>query len=774
MADDFQPRFVDLVRNYTSTTGTANFAVGAAVTGYRSFASEIRAGESFYYSALGIDKPAEFEIGRGTMQADGSISRDPIGGAFTDFTDGSKTLALVAAAEWFEEVDARAAVATLSAATRDELASLADRSKPAILLEAGREGIFAFDPSDRSATVGKDPSQGVNIAPASEPSGASGAWTRRYRGPIEARWFGAIGDGEADDTAAIQAALQFLEDGGGNSIRLGEGTFAVSYVLSCGAPGLLFDARQATIVASLPDNFPTFNYWGAGTKILGGTWKIVSGNVGTRHFDIVAPDCEIDGAEMIKEPEVGSYQAYVRENADRFTMRNCRTRGSNGIFQTGSDCRYLHNRFVGRVNGGDDAIAIKASVGSVRGAKIIGNYFENLAYFCSIGSEIGTLGADDPTYSLGVYDVTVIGNSGMACTGILFVKPGAISNYDYRDGTVDGVVVSGNILRDETGAKFSRAIAITAARGARVRNITGKDNVIIARTHDDGSRHSAALDVYIPDYSSFSTAAGPTISDIDVGVDFRDPYDGVAAGTAGVPGMPTTNIVSVERQSATYGKISRVTIDVAGNGCLQSGINIQASLDDAVRIRRAILTNIASDGSSSLGGIQYDCRIDCGGEISIKMSPSSSAKPYKPDFGTTAAIVSRTDTVFIASSIPAGSDSTARAVRWAAPRNCFVHKVEIVSSTGIDKSLDDTNYTQHEIRNEDGVSVNNNVSSKATGGQALPILQFNTIYSAANLSGGQFNDCFYGKDSRLSYTKNDFGNGNSLTDASLRIHWAPF
>jgi hypothetical protein len=770
MADSFQPRFVDLVRNYTSTIGTGNFEPGVAVMGYRSFGSAIQAGESFYYSAMGIDKPGEFEIGRGTMQADGTISRDPISGTLTNFTAGSKTLALVAAGEWYQEIDSAVAASAISVATRGSLAALADRSKPALLLEPGREGIFVFDATDRSARITIDPSQGVSIAPETDPTGASGAWLRKYSSPVEARWFGAVGDGVADDTAAIQAALQFLQDGGGNSIRLGEGTFVVTYVLFCGAPGLLFDARQATIVASLPDNFPTFNYWGAGTKVRGGTWKIVSGNVGTRHFDIVAPDCELDGVEMIKDPEAGNYQAYIREDADRFTMRNCRTQGSNGFFQTGSDALYLNNHFVGRKIGGDDAIGIYGSVDSVRGIKIVGNYFENLAYFCSIGSTIGTDGVDDPTYSRGVYDVIVSGNSGKACSGILFIKPGAISAYDFRDGTVEGVVVSNNVLRDENGDKFTRGIAITAARGARVRNVTGKNNVIIARTLDDGGRHVGGLDIFIPDYSSLSTAGGPAISDIDIEVSFRDPHDGAAAGTAGIPGLPTNNIVAIERQSPTYGTISNITVDVTGNGCLLSGINIQNGVDDSINIRRAILTNVDTNGSSSFAGIQHDCRIRIGDDTSIKMAPGAVAKQYLPYNG--GAILAHVDHVAL-KDVAAGTDSN-RAVRWAAPRNCFVHKVEIINVTNISRSGDDTNYIQHEVRNEDAGGFVQSVSNQLTGGIDLPGSVFNTIYDAAKLTGAALSDCFYTRGGRMSYTKNDFGAGKALTDAYLRVHWAPF
>src|SRR4051812_10739975 len=112
MADPFQPKFVDLVRNTTSTIGTGNFALGPAVIGFTSFAAALQVGDSFYYSAIGIDKPAEREVGRGTLLSGGAISRDPIGGTKTNFSSGTKAIALVAAAEWYSQVQASAGPAT--------------------------------------------------------------------------------------------------------------------------------------------------------------------------------------------------------------------------------------------------------------------------------------------------------------------------------------------------------------------------------------------------------------------------------------------------------------------------------------------------------------------------------------------------------------------------------------------------------------------------------------------------------------------------------------
>lgn len=201
MADPFQPRFVDLVRNYTSTAGTGNLVLGDAAPGFTGFASALQPGDRFYYSVAGLEKTDESEVGRGTLQADGTISREPISSVPTSFSPGRKTIALVAAAEWYEAVDgARAALQ--SAPTRTALAEL-PAGGAALLAEAGREGLFTFDPADRSASVSADPAQGIFVAPASDPTGASGAWVRKIEGKVSPEWFGIL---EGDSAGANAAA----------------------------------------------------------------------------------------------------------------------------------------------------------------------------------------------------------------------------------------------------------------------------------------------------------------------------------------------------------------------------------------------------------------------------------------------------------------------------------------------------------------------------------------------------------------------------------------
>ena len=208
----FTPKFVDLVRNITSVTGTGPATLGAAVSGYTSLSAAVSPGDQFYYCIQSIDKPQEREIGRGTMQSDGKVARQAIAGSPTNFSTGSKTIALVAAAEWFSKLDEAGSAGMNAAASRAELAAKDGAAAGRVFLaEGGRAGSFVFDPSNLSARVAGDPRQALYIAPASAPTGASGAWVRKFDGAVNVKWFGATGDGATDDGPAFTAALALLK-----------------------------------------------------------------------------------------------------------------------------------------------------------------------------------------------------------------------------------------------------------------------------------------------------------------------------------------------------------------------------------------------------------------------------------------------------------------------------------------------------------------------------------------------------------------------------------
>lgn len=101
--------FADLVREKSGASGLGPLALEGALPGHRAFADAVPAGARFHYSVAGITRPQEWEVGEGTIDAEGRLVRMPLassaGGALVDFDAGLKTIALTVAAHWFAERD---------------------------------------------------------------------------------------------------------------------------------------------------------------------------------------------------------------------------------------------------------------------------------------------------------------------------------------------------------------------------------------------------------------------------------------------------------------------------------------------------------------------------------------------------------------------------------------------------------------------------------------------------------------------------------------------
>src|SRR4051812_12955381 len=67
---------------------------------------------------------------------------------------------------------------------------------------AGLQGLFGWAPESLFADDG-----GTVIKPNSMPPKSKGRWHRVFDGALSVKWFGAKGNGSADDTKAIQAAV---------------------------------------------------------------------------------------------------------------------------------------------------------------------------------------------------------------------------------------------------------------------------------------------------------------------------------------------------------------------------------------------------------------------------------------------------------------------------------------------------------------------------------------------------------------------------------------
>jgi len=105
-------------------------------------------------------------------------------------------------------------------ATRTALASLLGVAGTAIYLtESGREGIFVFSSSNLSASVSADPSQYLYVAPATDPTGASGAWARKLDTTVGGGDRGTAASGNTDD---LEVLRQFKGAADGTTAFYGE------------------------------------------------------------------------------------------------------------------------------------------------------------------------------------------------------------------------------------------------------------------------------------------------------------------------------------------------------------------------------------------------------------------------------------------------------------------------------------------------------------------------------------------------------------------------
>lgn len=304
MALSFTPKFANMVRVTTSTQGTGPFVCGPAVTGYASFADSVSVGDSFYYSVQGLDRPQEREVGRGTYNANGTITRQALSGALTSFSSGTKTIALVAAAEWYAAVQESLGQGGESGFVLDR-AALAARptvgTGACLLKEAGREGIFAWDATIPVAVHQSDPGQGIFIAPN---AAASGAWVRRWSGGVNVRWFGAKGDGVADDGAAFTRALACLRTLAQQGFGYGWGTNRLyvprgQYFLGT----TTLDLTVSTVVEGdsngLPSGGASVLRWAANATGIRVQGSATSGAEGTKPTDYVTGTSLIRGLHLI-------------------------------------------------------------------------------------------------------------------------------------------------------------------------------------------------------------------------------------------------------------------------------------------------------------------------------------------------------------------------------------------------------------------------------------------------------------------------------------------
>jgi len=149
------------------------------------------------------------------------IAEGPDLAAFDDAVEGS--LARLPAAD-------QTGAILVPAFTVSQLQARTNRKFSVYLSEAYRQGTFHFDPSNLAAAVASDPGMAFLIPPASDPTGASGAWVRANTQARVANlgWFGLIANDNTANEAAINAAFSWLNQNDGSTLDVPPGTWRYS------------------------------------------------------------------------------------------------------------------------------------------------------------------------------------------------------------------------------------------------------------------------------------------------------------------------------------------------------------------------------------------------------------------------------------------------------------------------------------------------------------------------------------------------------------------
>lgn len=172
-----------------------------------------------------------------------------------------------------------------SVATRSAIKLLAGSAGlTRYLKETGREGIFMFDTSDLSAMVAADPNEGIYVAGVG--AGASGAWVRKFTGPIQAKWFGGAWDGTTDDSATVLAVVTLA-----NAMKSGNVTGYGYATPSIELPFASNGIYMGTTTLSLTN---AVRITGSSNGSFGGEGTLLKWDAGCNGIEIRAANCILE------------------------------------------------------------------------------------------------------------------------------------------------------------------------------------------------------------------------------------------------------------------------------------------------------------------------------------------------------------------------------------------------------------------------------------------------------------------------------------------------
>lgn len=321
-------------------------------------------------------------------------------------------------------------LADLQAASALEVAGLAIYMKGRSAIGDGGQGLFIWNSGDKSTEVGADEvtssqgNGGIWIAPASDKTGASGAWKRNQISPIDPRWYGAVAGTSTDSLAAIQKAITTANlrggrcyvDGGGELYRITDE---------------LFIKTNAVLVNCTIDFAPTAN-------------DKIAVNIARQDGSELV---RVGGCENVVVTTTSTQTGLVGFNFGHLA-RACFINTCRAIMNNGPEA--------------DDREHIGFSIYGVRAdlATSTGAYQNTMlqcsAYDCKTGYRLDTAGYGDPGYAPEANGNKIIACSAYSClTRAVYIGEGAQDNH---------VQVRADTFYDSTG--LGTTVTVAEIRGS--------------------------------------------------------------------------------------------------------------------------------------------------------------------------------------------------------------------------------------------------------------------------------------------------------------------
>lgn len=594
-------------------------------------------------------------------------------------------------------------------------------------------------------------------------SGTLEAWqfrsngnSRRWQlaaGVVSPETFGAVADGSTDDTAAIQAAIDFTEAMGGGTIRFTSGlTYAATSAVTVSGAKVRIEGYGATLLngrITATDTATDFAL--VGLRLLNDETDGAS-----YHFEISATRFLVEDVFCEKDPVAGGYQGYFRVDSSYGVIRGLRSRGSNGFFVGGHDHSFVNFDLESNMAGGpggDDGFAIHAPNSQTYNIAIGPGVVRGHQNIASLGSAVGS-STDPGDYSHYVRNVAITGVVAYNCVGLVFIKPGAITSTPYYNGLVESVQITGCTLWDPAGHLYSQAIQIWAGRGSIVRNIGISDCRVVARAKSNGVTNVGVAIITRPDGDP------ATIENITLdGVSITDAHGG-ADNSGGAPGYPIDWGVFIEDQHGS-GIIDGIVFDgIELDGNKTGGAYVDASVSGSVEFIAPKMRNTAVNPPGSTGGGIFSPKSGI-----IIHDADIEVDNLKPVGG---ALLTSTEYRSESVTLTAGSAPAGTGVAnpfWIAPFDLYVWKVELIDAAGI--AVDGTNYVSILIVNEATGTAITGINTSSTGLTA-------GVAKATETSTIVASQAYVAKGTVIRFGKTDFGSGKAITNMSVTIHYVPY